>query len=455
MGTLKVGKLWYACELTRFFRYSSETVDDGVYKIGVFDPDVILVPTWTDINGDDWSYMRVAPLGYRLSQDTYYYRWVLLAAHSFDSVTVPHLTSELLSNWSVSDYAINEVISSTYECFDISSKSQDRICKKYYIKTSVNNTNSDISISCIRFEKTVYIADPTNIDPDGKMTATSKFVSGIYASYYLDAPVVIHPNEYKEIEIEISPDLLYVNDPNIKKQGAWYSREGCRMGISITTGGSYANDKYEYDEMGTSSDQMRKTSDAYAYDFPNGPYLTDTIQARYIPYCMSFLSHGIGVLVTDEPLSSYDASTHNSVWPMDFYNHSDIQYRVFPNYQAQYTNGQGNLFYLLSSKCKFTSSKGEVVFTITLRNVCQQYIGYDEQHNLIKDYVDFTVRCLRFFAVSYDAVWPNDNSLNPAAFGGGYGYPYITYYLPTPILVPKFETRKLEIHVSPLGISVS
>lgn len=100
---------------------------------------------------------------------------------------IPFATADVLQNFNVDDYQINSLGSVTYSTQRVTQAHKDNFIYNIAIN---NNTENDITVSCIRFQKTI-----------------TSYGSYIYSyktlifSYYLDEPITITPGNIENVSI--------------------------------------------------------------------------------------------------------------------------------------------------------------------------------------------------------------------------------------------------------------
>lgn len=109
----------------------------------------------------------------------------------------PFATADLISNYSIDDYEIVPIGTTHYTRAHFVAEDVNKVL---YSMSIFNNTEEDITVSCIKFRKLCYVSTSTSQSYSSAYTTESAQTDriGVYAlfvAYYLDEPVTIAPGQ--------------------------------------------------------------------------------------------------------------------------------------------------------------------------------------------------------------------------------------------------------------------
>ena len=248
--TLKKTKFYKVCEEFRMSDYLSW---DRGRKIISNTKGFICVDLWKDVDGIehdnvcfDNQYVLSSITDGQLSIVP---RPTLDLLSSFDSNIEIIPTNDSLSQWTSDEHLATEIQDVVTEYTTICNCSDTGVVRDYYVTIS-NNSNSSVTISCLKIIKTVYcfsdIIARIKLDtvrdwhtmylisnsyprdfPDDINSYSKK--KALYACLYLDTAIAIASGASKTIKISVGVDDITESNIYLKKMNGWYAFESARL----------------------------------------------------------------------------------------------------------------------------------------------------------------------------------------------------------------------------------
>ena len=289
-GTLKFHKLKYALSGAKLYSGDSLINQDSFRPIRNYISDeashndyvywynfVLRCPLWKDINGRDHYHIYTGrtrvfytdPSTNIKSGIDINSEYAFQIAGGFTAEVKPYPSFETLNEWNENDYLTtfdDTKISYEYSTYFLNPRYLP-LCARKYSMIVENISNSNITISCVKFVKRAFdiFKNSSSLPVGNTGTTYNEYTDilmdeyecnnnlnpywGLYASYYLDSPVTIAPGEKKVISVNFSVKDSYT-DSNFIPSSA-------KIAIDYTA--NLCGDFYMDDDYYVSTKNWKKT----------------------------------------------------------------------------------------------------------------------------------------------------------------------------------------------------